>query len=649
MIRRLVEILLDPNAAKKLEKDLEETLDSGTKKGASAADENLALVDRAMDRLGKLARKVGAAIAGFFSLRAIKNFGQEAVRAAAEAEAGWNRLAGQLEVAGVSFEDVRAELEAVEERLKQTTPIRDFEGIMTELVGITNDYSASLREVETVVNLSVAKQMDMRTAAQLVGRAMVGQTGTLSRYGIVVAEGADAMDVLRERFRGMAENEGASLEGRVTMLSERWIDLKEAIGEAMIEAGGGTSAIDSLIGSVRGLTTWVEENRSSIANWGRLVITTFRAVFETGRFMARTVVNAFDILASGIALRMLDVQQGVAKAVNTIIEGLNFLPGVDIDFRMNEMTPQQFAEAQSSLVDRMEADTTDLADAVWDLGQAYRDVGSAAAQAASGQDRVAGDRPAPRSMPSGGTRKPSKVGRTLQMIIWDDEAKAREETLRYQQELEDEAGRRHIRRLDVIAAAEQAAREFRERELEKLRDKAVVVGDEISGALQTAFEGMAQGFTAQEDVFATAVEAARAAGAGIVGALVHGRAEEQMAAGTAALASGTWPPNPAAIAAAFKHFAAAAIYRSIPGIIRGGFGGGRGGGGAGGGSGIPRGGIGTSVPGTQKVAPPEVHIYMDPLTPSNAKAQAFVAGAMQNAQERYGDNIRLHVHPASSR
>ena len=114
----------------------------------------------------------------------------------------------------------------------------------------------------------------------------------------------------------------------------------------------------------------VAENRSEIANWGQLVIATFRALFETVRFFPRLVINAFDIIGEGIALRLFDVQQGWAKMVNFVIDGLNMLPGVDIEFRMNELTPEQFAEAQNALADQIQKDTLDMEDAVLDLAEA---------------------------------------------------------------------------------------------------------------------------------------------------------------------------------------------------------------------------------------------------------------------------------------
>src|SRR5690606_30023226 len=141
---------------------------------------------------------------------------------------------------------------------------------------------------------------------------------------------------------------------------------------------------------------------------------------------------------------------------------------------------------------------------------------------------------------------------------------------------EQAANARFLRGLERIAAAEAAAREFREGELKKLEQAAGRVAGGMTDAFQTFFEATPTGFAGQGDIFASAAEAARGAGAAIVEALVSGRAEAEMAAGTAALAAGLWPPNPAALAAATKHFAAAALFRAIPGAIRGGFGGGGG-------------------------------------------------------------------------
>lgn len=614
MIRRLITLILDEAAARKLEKEMEDALDRGTKQGARKGEQNLSVVERAMGKIRSVAGQLVGMFAAAFGARAIVRFGQASVHAAMESQERWGRLAGQLAATGTEFAAIEDQVRGVAEEMQRSTKFGDeeFADALTEMVGITGKYTTSLEAMQLTADLAAAKNMSLVDAARLVGRVMVGETDMLKRYGIVVKDGANAMDLLRDRFAGMAEVEGATLSGRLEILKNGWGEFQEAVGNALIAAGGGTSVLDTLIATVRAMTTWVTENQNKIAGWGIVVIRTFRAAFETVRFVARTIINAFDIVGSTLASLFLHITEHFARMVNSILGGIDMIPLVNIEFRMNEMTPEEYAAAQQRIFEDIKGDAGDLADGLGDLANAYRDVGVAAVEAATGQAQVASiEPPAPRvSAPDDSIDN--------QSLAWQVK-----------------------QRMARIAFARAAVEEFREGELEKLREDATAVADEIGGGFDAAFSTIASGFQAQEGVFATAAQAAREAGAGIVAGLVAGRAEEQVAAGTAALASGTWPPNPAAIAAAFKHFAAAALYRAIPGIVRGG-----GGGGGGSVGSIPRGAIGSSLPGTQQLPGAEVHIYIDPLSPSDARAQQFVAGAMQNATERYGSNVRLHVHPA---
>ena len=277
-IKRTIQLLLDKASAKRVEKDTKRALDKGT--DPRKAKKNLKQIEGGFSRLKKMALGIGLALGAAFITRKITQFGKEAVRVAQEAAAIWNRLAGQLRIAGVEFEDVKDQIDSTARAMQDMTVVgdEDFAAILTELLSTTNDYAASLKEVETVANLAAAKQISLVTAAQLVGRAMVGQTGALSRYGIIVAKGADGMEILRERFAGMARNEAKTLQGRITQLSNEWGDFNQAVGDAMIAAGGGASIIDTLIGTVKGLPTGVNDNRSTIAFGGSLVISVFAAV-----------------------------------------------------------------------------------------------------------------------------------------------------------------------------------------------------------------------------------------------------------------------------------------------------------------------------------------------------------------------------------
>lgn len=181
--------------------------------------------------------------------------------------------------------------------------------------------------------------------------------------------------------------------------------------------------------------------------------------------------------------------------------------------------------------------------------------------------------------------------------------------------------------------------------LRATRDAATSMAEGMTSAFEGFFEATADALTAQGSVWAAAGQAARNAGAAVLEGLTAGRAEEQMAAGTAALASGIWPPNPAAIAASAKHYLAAGLFKAIPGIVagRGGGGGGMGGVGA-----IPRGPIGTSAPGTQSLPGAEVHIYLDPLSPNDPRFQRVLLGAEREAREIWGNNANIRHHTAGA-
>lgn len=619
-IKRTIQLLLDRAAANRVEKDTKRALDRGT--DPRKAKKNLGVIGRQMTDLRSMALKFAAAFGAAFVVRKIVQFGKESVRVATEARGIWNRLAGQLDVAGVAFSDVQGEIEDTSRALQDITTVgdEDFAAILTELVGTTLDYAASMAEVETVANLAAAKQIELKTAAQLVGRAMVGQTGTLSRYGIIVAEGADAMEVLRAQFAGMAANETRSLEGRTKQLGNEYSDLKQAIGDAMIEAGGGTSVLDTLIGTVKGLTTWINENRGAIAFWGSLVIDTFKAVGKTVAGLVNLTRSVFNVVGDLIVLWVRNAQLQLARfvdmaagVVNSFIEGLNRIPGVDIDFRFAGMDIAQFEAQRSAAMDLLKDDLGDVVDALVQVGQGWVDVGTKALFAERSQ-RSAVD-VVPQAPPVAPTEAPGIT-------------------------IDPELLRRANEGLARFRANQLAAFEAHQ---ELILERATATAEGMTSAFETFFVASATGFSGAEGVWASAGQAAREAGASIVEGLVAGRVEEQMAQGVAALASGIWPPNPAAFLAAGKHFAAAALFRAIPGALRGG--GGTGGGGGGVGAQIPRGALGSSAPGAAQPAGPEIHIYIDPLSPADPDFQRAVLGATQSAQERFGDNVNVNIHP----
>ncbi|HUE96518.1 MAG TPA: hypothetical protein VMN39_07645, partial [Longimicrobiaceae bacterium] len=181
-----------------------------------------------------------------------------------------------------------------------------------------------------------------------------------------------------------------------------------------------------------------------------------------------------------------------------------------------------------------------------------------------------------------------------------------------------------------------------------LGEAGVAIQDELV-AIESGLESVNPFGRMIEEVDLTAAymrDGFRGVGQAIVSQLIAGRAEEQFASGLAALASGIWPPNPAALFAAGKHFAAAAAFKVLGGALGGALGGG--GGGSGGGGSVPPGAIATSAPSISQLPGTEVNIFLDQLSPADPRFQRVVLGTVQNARERFGDNVRVNVHPRST-
>ena len=255
-IRKLVQLVLDKNAARKTEADAKKTLSA---------------VDKGLAKLKSSALKLGGAIAAAFAVKKIFQFGKELIRVANESESIWNRLGQAVENVGINFAVARPEVEAFARAMQDTTKVgdEDFAAILTELITTSGDYKGSLEAVAIVADLAAAKQIELVTASQLVGRAMIGQTGTLSRYGIVLEEGQDAMEVLRDTFRGFAANEVKGLEGQVAQLNNEWGDFKQALGEVLTAAANGESILQRLTSAVRGMTEAVGRFRDRLDPIGK--------------------------------------------------------------------------------------------------------------------------------------------------------------------------------------------------------------------------------------------------------------------------------------------------------------------------------------------------------------------------------------------
>ena len=180
-------------------------------------------------------------------------------KAAIDEDINIKRLAISLKNVGINYDDVKDSLEGVISATQRKTGIADNEqrDALNELVLVTGDYQKALEWLPTVLDMAAAKQMDATTAARLLGRAALGNTEMLTRYGIVIKEGATETEILTEiqkKFAGAAESTANPLK----ILSASMGDVSESIGSFLIPSI--KNFVNIAAAASDGIQNWIKLN-----------------------------------------------------------------------------------------------------------------------------------------------------------------------------------------------------------------------------------------------------------------------------------------------------------------------------------------------------------------------------------------------------
>lgn len=174
------------------------------------------------------------------ALRPIINFMSSAIHAAAEQEDAVNRLNVALEAQGYNVTAVSAAYQRMATDMQRSTRFGD-EAIMQVQQQLTTfgkvGPESMQRVTQAVLDLATAKKIDLRAATDLMSKAAVGETGTLSRYGIIIDQTipktekfAAVLKLVEERMGGSAQADTLTYSGAVAQLKNSWGDLLENFG-----------------------------------------------------------------------------------------------------------------------------------------------------------------------------------------------------------------------------------------------------------------------------------------------------------------------------------------------------------------------------------------------------------------------------------
>lgn len=227
----------------------------------SDLDKSLADIKKKTDNFNQNIKKVGL---GMMAAGAAMTTGfVMATKAALAEQIGINRLNQQLKNAGVAYDDVKDSLEGVIAATQRKTGYADDEQreALGDLIIATNDYQKSLELLPLVTDLAAAKNMDLATAAELVGKVAAGNLGTLSKYGIILKEGATASEALAELQKRVGGTAQAAADP-MKILEASVGDLAETIGGALL--GNAKDFMGKATDIVIKITDWVKNNQDLV-------------------------------------------------------------------------------------------------------------------------------------------------------------------------------------------------------------------------------------------------------------------------------------------------------------------------------------------------------------------------------------------------
>lgn len=305
---------------------------SGFKKNTEGATASLKKMGTQNDSVGKsltsMAKKVVGVVAAYAGFRKIVSVLQECVTKANEAEQANVRLNTIMsQIPGIT-DEAKASVAAYCGELSKETTI----GATAQKNGASQlaSFQMSADSVQTLLpqlnNLAVAQygvnvnSDQMIQSANLLGKAWSGQTGALSRAGIVMTQdqakilktGTDAqktaalVDILNANFGDLAKEMANTNEGRLIRVKNAVGGIKTAVGSALLPV-------------ITSVVEYISERLPAIQSAIEGAITKIQPYLQP---IADGITNVIDKVYNGVTTYVLPALQNFWDALSPIRENL---------------------------------------------------------------------------------------------------------------------------------------------------------------------------------------------------------------------------------------------------------------------------------------------------------------------------------------
>lgn len=226
--------------------------------------------------LGASMKGIGAAVAAYFTVGAVKDFIGTIVSEAIEAEESLNQLNGALARAGTYSEKSSKQMQEFANQMMKTTTIDD--DVVLGQLAIARSYAKSDEQarklVKSAAELSAARNIPLDTAVEQLGRTLDGTAGKLNEVvpalrGVsseALKAGA-AIDIVGESFQNAAANKLFTFDGAMKQLSNTIGNFLASLGKIITENPVVIQGIKELTNIFSNLDDKVNESRKTSDNF----------------------------------------------------------------------------------------------------------------------------------------------------------------------------------------------------------------------------------------------------------------------------------------------------------------------------------------------------------------------------------------------
>ena len=213
-------------------------------------------------------------LASILSVRAIGGFLGSTIKESADAESALSELRAAVTNAGGDFDAMQGQTDAAALGVQRLSRYSDdaARGALAKLITVSGNVQGSLQNLQVVVDLAATRHIDLSEAADVVGKAMAGNTTQLGRLYPQLKTSTNAVGDLAKMLSGRAAADAETFSGSLEQTKNALKDVEEATGDLITQNPLLRGAMHSAALGIKEIA----ENHSAAA--GAVVLATTAAI-----------------------------------------------------------------------------------------------------------------------------------------------------------------------------------------------------------------------------------------------------------------------------------------------------------------------------------------------------------------------------------